>query len=141
MVKRDILERKLCQIEKSLVKIKNYRLLAYDEFVGQPVARDVVEYNLFIIINCMIDIVNHIVADDGLGEVDSLSDGFCILADHGYWTKHQLVIFTRMVAFRNMIAHQYADISADVVYDILQHKLEDIGTFKRQITNKLTEVL
>lgn len=137
MVKQDILERKLCQIEKSLAKIAIYRPLAYDEFVSQPVARDVVEYNLFIIINCMIDIVNHIVADDRLGEVDVLSDGFRILAEHGYWTKQQTAIYIKMVAFRNMIAHQYADIGAHVVYDILQHKLEDIRSFKRRIRDKL----
>ncbi|MCX7781655.1 MAG: DUF86 domain-containing protein [Negativicutes bacterium] len=137
MVKREILERKLLQMEKSLAKVKSYRPLSYEEFVNHPVARDVVEYNLFIIINCMIDIVNHIVADDGLGEVDSLAEGFRILADYGYWTKSQLAVYTKMVAFRNMIAHQYTDISADVVYDALQHKLEDIATFKRQIMNKL----
>ena len=136
MVRRDIVERKLCQIEKSLTKINSFRSLSYAEFVGHPVARDVVEYNLFIIINCMIDIVNHLVADDGLGEIDLLSDGFRILADHGYWSKEQTVLYTKMVAFRNMIAHQYADISAEVVYDIFQHKLEDIGTFKSQISDK-----
>ncbi|WP_425059166.1 type VII toxin-antitoxin system HepT family RNase toxin [Sporomusa carbonis] len=137
MVKHDILERKLCQIEKSLTKVLMYRSLSYDEFVSHPVARDVVEYNLFIIINCMIDIVNHIVSDDGLGEVDVLSDGFRILADHGYWNNHQTAIYTKMVAFRNMIAHQYADIGAQFVYEIVQHKLDDIRTFKQQIADKI----
>jgi len=137
MVRRDILERKLCQIEKSLTKIMIYRSLSFDEFVRHSVARDVVEYNLFIIINSMIDIVNHIIADEGLGEIDLLSDGFRILANHGYWTKQQTLIYTKMVAFRNMIAHQYADIGADIVYDILQHKLDDIGAFKGQIVSKL----
>jgi uncharacterized protein YutE (UPF0331/DUF86 family) len=137
MVKQDILERKLCQIEKSLAKIIIYCPLSFDEFVSHSVARDVVEYNLFIVINCMIDIVNHIVTDDGLGEVDMLSDGFRILADHGYWAKEQTVVYTKMVAFRNMIAHQYADIGAQIVYDVLQYKLDDIGRFKQQIMAKL----
>mgnify|MGYP001002762435 CR=1 FL=1 len=41
MVRRDILERKLCQIEKSLTKIMIYRSLSFDEFVRHSVARDV----------------------------------------------------------------------------------------------------
>ncbi|OAM92812.1 Uncharacterized conserved protein YutE, UPF0331/DUF86 family [Pelosinus fermentans] len=137
MVKRDVLERKLYQIEKSLRKIQVYTSLNYDEFISHPVARDVVEYNLFIIINCMIDIVNHIVADEELGEIDMLSDGFRILSDYGYWTRMQGAIYIKMVAFRNMIAHQYVDIDANVVYMILQEKLKDIGTFKQQIIDRI----
>ncbi|MEN6567462.1 MAG: HepT-like ribonuclease domain-containing protein [Veillonellales bacterium] len=40
-------------------------------------------------------------------------------------------IYTKMVAFRNMIANQYADIGAHVVYDVLQYKLEDVEIFNR----------
>lgn len=133
MVKRDVLERKLCQIEKSIKKIEQYKALSYDEFSKHEVARDVVEYNLFIIINCMIDVVNHIVADDGLGEVDMLADGFKILKEYGYWTNAECNVYVKMVAFRNMISHQYMNMNARVVYDILQNRLDDIVEFKRHI--------
>ena len=136
VVKQDILERKLYQIEKSLHKIKTYESMNYDEFISHPVARDVVEYNLFIIINCMVDVVNHIVADDGLGEIDMLSDGFRILIDYGYWTQQQAAVYIKMVAFRNMIAHQYTDVDANVVYNILREKLADISSFKQQVIDK-----
>ena len=137
MVKNDIVERKLSQIKKSLDKIAIYRGLSYDEFISHPVARDVVEYNLFIIINCMIDIVSHIVADDKLGEVDLLSDGFVILAEYGYWSKDQAAIFVKMVAFRNMISHQYASINPLVVYDVLQNKLADMDLFVDKILESI----
>ena len=136
MVKREVLERKLYQIEKSLRKVQVYYSLNYDDFISHPVARDVVEYNLFIIINCMVDVVNHIVADDGLGEIDMLSDGFRILIDYDYWTKQQATVYIKMVAFRNMIAHQYTDVDANVVYTILQEKLEDISKFKQQVIDR-----
>ncbi|MEN6385292.1 MAG: HepT-like ribonuclease domain-containing protein [Phycisphaerales bacterium] len=77
------------------------------------------------------------IRDDELGEVDMLADGFRILETYGYWDKEQASIYTKMVAFRNMIAHQYADIGAHVVYDVLQHKLEDVENFNRQISDKL----
>lgn len=137
MVKYEIMERKLSQIKKSLDKIANYQELSYDEFISHPVARDVVEYNLFIVINSMIDIANHIVADDKLGEVDLLSDGFLILAEHGYWSKEQATVFVKMVAFRNMISHQYATINPSVVYDVLQNKLGDIDLFVIKIVERM----
>ena len=139
MVKRDVLERKLCQIEKSLAKILSYRQLTFDEFISHPVARDVVEYNLFIIINCMIDIVSHIAKDEQLGEMDYLADGFRLVGEHGYWSKEQTAVYIKMVTFRNMIAHQYIDISAQVVYDILQRWLEDIQDFKKRIYISMPE--
>lgn len=137
MVRQDVLERKLCQIKKSLAKVKQYQRLSFDEFIHHPVARDVVEYNLFIIINCMIDVVNHIVADDNLGEVDMLADGFRILKDHDYWTEEECNVFVKMVAFRNMISHQYMDIDAQVVYDVLQHRLGDVAKFTNSIVEKM----
>ena len=137
MVKHDIVERKLSQIKKSLHKIAGYRELSCDEFIAHPVARDVVEYNLFIIINSMIDIASHIVTDDKLGEVDVLSDGFVILAECGYWSKEQAKVFVTMVAFRNMLSHQYAAVNPDVVYDILQNKLGDIDLFVGRILDSM----
>ena len=137
MVKQEVIERKLCQIEKSLGKIEVYRPLSFGEFIEHPVARDVVEYNLFIAINAMIDIVNHIVSDEGLGEIDALADGFRILEKQRYWTTEQTITYVKMVAFRNMIFHQYADISGKVVYDVLQTRLEDIRTFKREILERM----
>jgi len=135
MVKHEIIERKLWQIGKSMSKVEQYKILSYDDFINHSVARDVVEYNIFIMINCMIDTVNHIVADDGLGEVDMLSDGFKILKDHGYWTEAECDVYVKMVAFRNMIAHQYMSIDGKIVYDILQNRLKDIGSFKQKIMN------
>lgn len=137
MVKQDIIERKLGQIEKSLCKIRPYKVLSYAEFSSHSVARDVIEYNLFIMINCMIDTVNHIVADDDLGQVDMLSDGFRILKDFGYWTEEECQVYIKMVAFRNMISHQYMNIDAKVVYDILQNRLEDIMGFRQHIMDKM----
>ena len=137
MVKHDIIERKLFQIKKSMGKLQQYSILSYDDLINHTVARDVVEYNLFIIINCMIDIVNHIVADDNLGEVDMLADGFKILEGYGYWTEAECKVYVKMVAFRNMISHQYLSIDEKIVYDILQNRLEDIIEFGQKIVNKI----
>ncbi|QDR82006.1 type VII toxin-antitoxin system HepT family RNase toxin [Sporomusa termitida] len=137
MVKQDIIERKLGQIEKSMRKIRQYKVLSYAEFISHSVARDIVEYNLFIIINCMIDTANHIVADDDLGQVDMLADGFRILKDVGYWTEAECQVYIKMVAFRNMISHQYMSIDGNIVYDILQNRLEDIMLFRQHIMDNM----
>ena len=42
-----------------------------------------------------------------------------------------------MVGFRNILAHDYAEINYDIVYDVLQNKLSDIEEFIQQIKDKL----
>lgn len=137
MVKQEVIERKLCQIEKSLGKISIYRSLSYEQFLEHPVARDVMEYNLFIAINAMIDIVSHIVSDEGLGEIDALADGFRILGKQNYWQSDDTETYVKMVAFRNMISHQYADVSGRVVYEVVQTRIDDIRDFKQKILDRI----
>jgi len=43
----------------------------------------------------------------------------------------------KMVGFRNILAHDYAEINYDIVYDVLQNKLPDIEEFIQQIKDKL----
>ena len=39
----------------------------------------------------------------------------------------------KMKAFRNILVHEYGRIDDQLVYEVLQNKLEDFDTFKRKI--------
>ncbi len=54
-----------------------------------------------------------------------------------YWTEEECNVFVKMVAFRNMISHQYVDIDAQVVYDVLQHRLGDVAKFTNSIAERM----
>ncbi|MHC1759598.1 MAG: HepT-like ribonuclease domain-containing protein [Negativicutes bacterium] len=43
----------------------------------------------------------------------------------------------KMVAFRNMISHQYADVSGRVVYEVVQTRIDDIRDFKQKILDRI----
>lgn len=42
-----------------------------------------------------------------------------------------------MIAFRNLLVHDYASINLDLVYDFLQTKLKDFETFIKNVTKFL----
>ncbi len=65
------------------------------------------------------------------------ADGFRILEKHQYWQADQTETYIRMVAFRSMISHQYADVSGRVVYEVVQTRLDDIRAFKQEILDRL----
>lgn len=136
MVRHDVLTRRLAQMRQSLDKIKRYRTLSYEEYLRHDTARDVVEYNLFICLNMMIDIVNHIVTDEQLGAVDFLSDGFAVLQEHGIITAEQYRKYVQMIGFRNVLAHEYINVDSRIVYNVLQHGLADIEEFMALVEEK-----
>lgn len=43
----------------------------------------------------------------------------------------------RMVGFRNFLAHDYETIDYEIVYDIIQNKLNEIFQFLKDISNSL----
>lgn len=136
MVKHEVLTCRLAQMRESLEKIKRYRALSYEEYLRHDTARDVVEYNLFICVNMMIDIANHIVTDEQLGAVDFLSDGFTLLQENGIITAAQYRKYVRMIGFRNVLSHEYVNLDSRIVYQALQHGLADIEEFITLIDNK-----
>ncbi len=129
MVDQQLLKRKINQIEKSLKMIEKYKDISYDNFINNEIVQSVVEYQLFTIINQMADIANHIVIDNGYGSVETMSDGFRILQKKEFIIEKHMDCYIKMVGFRNIIAHQYIDISKVIVYDILKNKLNDIKRF------------
>ncbi|WP_094549501.1 type VII toxin-antitoxin system HepT family RNase toxin [Petroclostridium xylanilyticum] len=129
MVDQRILQRKIVQINESIQMIAGYAHLGYEQFITDKVVQNVVEYNLFIIINQMAEIANHIVVDNGYGTIEMLSDGFRILKQKGYISDSEAATYIKMVGFRNIIAHQYTSLDKKIVYDVMKNKLDDIKKF------------
>jgi uncharacterized protein YutE (UPF0331/DUF86 family) len=136
MVDQRILKKKIIRINESMQIITGYLNLSYEEFMNDRIAQNVIEYNLFIIINQMIDMANHIVVDNGYGSIETLSDGFKLLNKKGYISNKDLDTYIKMVGFRNVIAHQYIDLNKDIVYEVLHHKLNDLIKFIKVMDEK-----
>jgi uncharacterized protein YutE (UPF0331/DUF86 family) len=129
MVDISILRKKTTQITNSLRLIERYQDVSYADFTSDEVIQSVVEYQLFIIINQISDIANHIVVDNCYGSVESMSDGFKILKEKGFITEPDMNTYIKMVGFRNILAHQYIGLSKDIVYDVQKNGLKDIKKF------------
>lgn len=133
MVDQRILKKKIIQVNESMQMITGYLNFSYEEFINDKVAQNVIEYNLFIIINQIIDMANLIVVDNGYGSIEILSDGFTLLNKKGYISNKDLDTYVKMVGFRNIIAHQYIDLNKDIVYEVLKHKLNDLIKFIKMV--------
>src|SRR4030043_692968 len=116
------------QIEKHLERMRSFASLSHEAFLGDSVAQDVVEYNLFQIVNHLIDIFQHIVVDEEYGFPETAYEAAQVLLTKGILGEQEVEIFKQMVGFRNVVGHDYININKDIVYQILTHGEKDIRT-------------
>ncbi len=135
MVDKKVVLGRLEQIHQAIKQIEQFGDLKERDFLKDRNVQDICEYNLFIAINSMIDIVNHIVADENLGELSFLSDGFVILGEKGVFPQEDVDNYKKMVGFRNLIAHEYAGIDKRKVFEIIRRDLPFIRKFISVIRN------
>jgi len=129
MVKLEVIKKRLEQLNISLNKIIKYQSLSEEEFLEDDISQDVVEYNLFIAINMMIDIAVHIVIGNNLGSPDTMAEAFEILYKEKFISKEDMKNYKNMIAFRNILSHEYIKVDKRMVYDIMTNNLSDFQKF------------
>ena len=134
MVDKNVIVSRLEQIDKHLKKISVYKSLSYEEFEANSTARDIVEYNLFQIINHILDMIEHIVVDEDYGFPQNSYEAAVILFEKKIIDTEDLSLLKKMIGFRNVIGHDYISIDKQIVYSILTEKENDIKKINGQIT-------
>lgn len=129
MVNIGVIKRRLNQLSVSLNKIERFEKISLEEFLQDDIIQDVVEYNLFIVINMMVDIATHIVVDNNIGNPETLGEAFIILNREEYLSDDETKIYRNMVGLRNILSHEYLKIDKEIIYGILQNNLVDIKKF------------
>lgn len=135
MTDRDLLLKRLAFIETCLAEIR--RLARPDRLDVDVKERRFVDYTLQICVQAVQDVASHIVSDERLGEPSSNVELFELLRGAG-WIEEDLAATLRAaVGFRNVLVHGYTAVDLDVVRDVLDNRLDDIGVFVRVVRNRL----
>lgn len=134
MVNKDILISRVEKIDQHLHKINSYRKISLKDYLTNESIQDVVEYNLFQIVNHIIDIVEHIVVDEDYGLPESAYDAVQILITKKAIDTKTGKLLRKMIGLRNIIAHEYINLEKDIIYNILSKHL-------RQIKNTVAKLL
>jgi uncharacterized protein YutE (UPF0331/DUF86 family) len=119
MIDRLVLTRRVEEIEKHLAKIEPFARQSLKDFLEDPITQDVVEYNLFQIVNHFIDIVQHIAVDEDYGYPQTAYEAGHLLLEKGVFDEWDQEIFRKMVGFRNVVGHDYLRINKETVHSIL----------------------
>lgn len=136
MVNPSVITRRIEQIEKHLERICPFASLSQEAFLKDNVAQDIVEYNLFQMVNHLIDIFQHTVVDEEYGYPETAYEAAQILFERGILPKEDLETFKQMVGFRNVVGHDYMNVDKKIVYHILTHGEKDVRALITRIVSK-----
>lgn len=99
----------------------------------------IVERRFQTAIQACLDVAAHIVAAEGYREPADYGDLFRILEEEGVVSSNVAERMVEMAGFRNVLAHQYATIDHDRVYEHLQ-EIDHFRRFVREVTTFIEEI-
>jgi uncharacterized protein YutE (UPF0331/DUF86 family) len=134
MVDKNVIASRIEAIERHLDRVGIHAKKTRQEFLADPDAQDISEYNLFQIVNHLIDIIQHIVVDEKLGFPESAYDAVEILLAKDILSEKESEVLKRMIGFRNIIGHDYIAVNKEVVFDILTNGRKDIKSILSSLT-------
>jgi uncharacterized protein YutE (UPF0331/DUF86 family) len=137
MVRPEVIRKRLNKIDEYLVVLQRLQRYGRDEFLADPERYGSAERFLHLAIEALLDMGNHVIADEGLGVVDWYSDVPRIFLEKGLISSELSQKWIRMIGFRNTLVHGYMDVDRTIVYEVLQNGLGEIEELKRVFARQL----
>lgn len=130
---QDLIRTRCQDIEESLTRLEQVKLLPKEVFLNDQDVRDIACYRLLVAIEAALGLCYHVAAK-GLKQVpQEYAECFALLADSGIIPPDLAESLQKMARFRNLLVHMYWKVEHGTVYELLQHKLEDLRTFSRAV--------
>lgn len=137
MVDRALIYRKLAALEEYLTQIAEFESVSVEQYDSEWKTQRIVERTLQVMIECCVDIANHLIADQKWRSPESYAEAFTILSEREVLSFHLSQQLEQMARFRNLIVHQYASVNSEIVVRILRERIVDLREFSESIVRYL----
>lgn len=129
MSSKVIIENKISDARKYLKILERYKKYSKEEILNDIDIKGALERYLYLAAQSVIDLAEAIIAYKKFRKPTTLSDTFYILNEENVITADLMEKMIKMTGFRNTIAHDYAKLNYDIVYNTLHNNLADIEEF------------
>jgi len=133
MVDKEVLDNLSVSIRSHLQELYEAQDIDWQKFIHDNRSRRFVERVLQILVEAMVDVGQHIIADEGFREPSTYRDVFKILCENSVLPYDKMSTYEKIAAFRNILVHHYEGVEKTVVYSIFSHSLPDIEEFLAHI--------
>lgn len=134
MTNLTVIENRISTVKKYLKILERYKKYSAKEIEEDLDIRGAVERYLYLAIQATIDLAEAVISYKNLRKPSSMNETFHILNEEDIISPDLKTKMSKMVGFRNIIAHDYEDINYEIVFEILQKGLSDIKEFIKIIS-------
>lgn len=129
MTNLSVIENKISAVRKYINILNGYKGYLQKELEDNLDLRGAVERYLYLAVQATIDLADAVIAFKKLRKPTTLSESFHILHEEKIIKSDLAEKLVKMTGFRNIIAHDYEKLNYDIVYDVLQNRLNDVKKF------------
>jgi uncharacterized protein YutE (UPF0331/DUF86 family) len=133
VVDRDLLLRKLADLEEYVDQVSEYRAVSIEDYKRDWKTQRIVERTLQMAIEACLDVANHVVADRQLRVASTYAEIFDVLGDAGLLETGLREAMIHIARFRNILVHDYTRIDPAVIVRILRENLDDFLRFREAV--------
>jgi len=128
-----VIENKVSSVREYLSILERYKVYTRKQIEEDIDIRGAVERYLYLAVQSAIDLAEALVSAKNLRKPTTFSETFYILEEAGLISLELREELVKMAGFRNIIAHDYADVDYDIVFDVLQDRLADLEKFLQAV--------
>lgn len=129
MVDRAALSSRLDVLEGYLAELRPFRDVSREEFVRELATHHLAERFLHLACECILDIAQHVIADQGYRQAKSYKDAMDVLCEEGLLDRDLADRLKGWMGFRNVLVHLYLTIDHGRTYDAIREDLGDLEQF------------
>jgi uncharacterized protein YutE (UPF0331/DUF86 family) len=137
VVDQQKLSSRLDALETYLAELRSFQACSREQFIEQPALHHLAERYLHLACEAVLDIAQHVIADQGYTQATSYRNAIEILGDEGMIDRDLSERLKRWMGFRNILVHLYLQIDHGRVYDAIQEDLGDLGAFAARMARLL----
>lgn len=130
MVDRDLVLRKLADIDRYRRELSEFRNIDAAHYAADWKTQRIVERSLHLAIEAAMDVADHLVADRQVPVPETAAGAFTALVAAGVLNAPLAQALGRTVAFRNILVHDYARLDTAIVLRVLATDIDDIQLFR-----------
>ena len=133
MVDREVFDRQLEKLGEWLARLRELATADLDDFVDDPALQAQAERWTHLVVECALDLGNHLIADRGWPSPKTNRDVFRVLAREGVIDADLGSRLEGWAGLRNLLVHVDLEIDHRQIHRILRTELDDIEAFARAV--------
>lgn len=139
MVDEDVVAAKLRHVNEYTGDLREMRRgLSVEQYRSDVMVQRAVERTFVNLIQACINLAQHVRSTEGLSPGGTAKEEIEALGSAGVLSSETQERLEEAVGFRNVLAHQYASIDHEAVYEALQNDLHWFDSFQQEVAEWFT---